>query len=235
MNIALDFDTLWYGVRSEYILAGGAGIYENPGLVGMVYVYSKGLEVLTLPLSDLASHSYLLFFTLWLAVMGLMMVYRIARLFMGREYSVLAAALCASLPAIMNMGISAKPDIITWLLQLIMIEYFFRYLISTGAGEDRNGKGSGRGNVTLLILSAGAYLLSLTMKPTSLIFSTAVFGMMGIYLIGWRRLSFRASLRHWASIILPGGGPRRNLGENHDDNRNACDLRFHLHFCEIRI
>ena len=91
------------------------------------------------------------------------------------EYSVLAAALCASLPAIMNMGISAKPDIITWLLQLIMIEYFFRYLISTGAGEDRNGKGSGRGNVTLLILSAGAYLLSLTMKPTSLIFSTAVF------------------------------------------------------------
>ena len=85
-----------------------------------------------------------------------------------------------------------------------MIEYFFRYLISTGAGEDRNGKGSGRGNVTLLILSAGAYLLSLTMKPTSLIFSTAVFGMMGIYLIGWRRLSFRASLRHWASIILPG-------------------------------
>ena len=49
MNIALDFDTLWYGVRSEYILAGGAGIYENPGLVGMVYVYSKGLEVLTLP------------------------------------------------------------------------------------------------------------------------------------------------------------------------------------------
>ena len=204
MNIALDFDTLWYGVRSEYILAGGAGIYENPGLVGMVYVYSKGLEVLTLPLSDLASHSYLLFFTLWLAVMGLMMVYRIARLFMGREYSVLAAALCASLPAIMNMGISAKPDIITWLLQLIMIEYFFRYLISTGAGEDRNGKGSGRGDVTLLILSVGAYLLSLTMKPTSLIFSTAVFGMMGIYLIGWRRLSFRASLRHWASTILPG-------------------------------
>ncbi|MFR6332782.1 MAG: hypothetical protein ACLUOI_31080 [Eisenbergiella sp.] len=46
--------------------------------------------------------------------------------------------------------------------------------------------------------------MSLTMKPTSLIFSTAVFGMMGIYLIGWRRLSFRASLRHWASIILPG-------------------------------
>ena len=71
LNIALDFDTLWYGVRSQYIVAGGTGLYENPGLVGMVYVYSKGFEVLTLPLCDLASHSYLTFFNLWLAVLGI--------------------------------------------------------------------------------------------------------------------------------------------------------------------
>ena len=44
-------------------MAGGTGLYENPGLVGMVYVYSKGFEVLTLPLCDLASHSYLTFLT----------------------------------------------------------------------------------------------------------------------------------------------------------------------------
>ncbi len=37
----------------------------------MVYVYSKGFEVLTLPLCDLASHSYLTFFNLWLAVLGI--------------------------------------------------------------------------------------------------------------------------------------------------------------------
>lgn len=200
MNIALDFDTLWYGVRSEYILAGGGGIYENPGLVGMVYVYSKGLEVLTLPLADLASHSYLLFFTLWLSALGLTVVYRIARLFMRREYAVLAAALCASLPGIMNMGISAKPDIITWLLQLIILEYFFRYVMST----QKHGADSRRGNVSLLLLAAGAYLLSLTMKPTSLVFSTAVFGMMGLYLIFSKRLSFKAPVRHWAALVLPG-------------------------------
>lgn len=200
MNIALDFDTLWYGVRSEYILAGGGGIYENPGLVGMVYVYSKGLEVLTLPLADLASHSYLLFFTLWLSVLGLTVVYRIARLFMRREYAVLAAALCASLPGIMNMGISAKPDIITWLLQLIILEYFFRYVMST----QKHGADSRRGNVSLLLLAGGAYLLSLTMKPTSLVFSTAVFGMMGLYLIFSKRLSFKAPVRHWAALVLPG-------------------------------
>lgn len=209
MNIALDFDTLWYGVRSEYILAGGGGIYENPGLVGMVYVYSKGLEVLTLPLADLASHSYLMFFTLWLAVMGLWQVYRIGRLFMGHKYAVLAAALAASLPGIMNMGISAKPDIITWLLQLMIAEYFFRYVLSTeerreGAGVTGLPKRGRGGDVSCLILSAGAYLLSLTMKPTSLVFSTAMFGMMGFYLIFSGRLSFRAPLLHWASLFLPG-------------------------------
>lgn len=218
MNIALDFDTLWYGVRSEYILAGGGGIYENPGLVGMVYVYSKGLEVLTLPLADLASHSYLLFFTLWLSVMGLTVVYRIARLFMKREYGVLSAALCASLPGIMNMGISAKPDIITWLLQLIILEYFFRYVVSTQkhsaeifhGAEISNGADIAsdtdisKGNVPLLLLAAGAYLLSLTMKPTSLVFSTAVFGMMGLYLIFSKRLSFKAPVRQWAALVLPG-------------------------------
>lgn len=226
MNIALDFDTLWYGVRSEYILAGGGGIYENPGMVGMVYVYSKGLEVLTLPLADLASHSYLLFFTLWLTVMGLTVVYRIALLFMRREYAVLAAALCASLPGIMNMGISAKPDIITWLLQLIILEYFFRYAVSTqkhsadadisngmdvpngtdvsDSADITNGTDISKGNVPLLLLAAGAYLLSLTMKPTSLVFSTAIFGMMGLYLIFSKRLSFKAPARRWAVLFLPG-------------------------------
>lgn len=218
MNIALDFDTLWYGVRSEYILAGGGGIYENPGLVGMAYVYSKGLEVLTLPLADLASHSYLLFFTLWLSVIGLTVVYRIARLFMKREYAVLAAALCASLPGIMNMGISAKPDIITWLLQLIILEYFFRYVVSTqkhsaeifNGADISNGADIAsdtdisKGNVPLLLLAAGDYLLSLTMKPTSLVFSTAVFGMMGLYLIFSKRLSLKAPVRHWAALVLPG-------------------------------
>lgn len=209
MNIALDFDTLWYGVRSEYILAAGNGIYDNPGLVGMVYVYSKGLEVLTLPLADLASHSYLLFFTLWLAVMGLKQVYRIARLFMDRSSGLLAAVLTASLPGIMNMGISAKPDVITWLLQLTITEYFFRYVLSTERmreGDKSTGQAGarGKGNTSLLILAAGAYLLSLTMKPTSLIFSTAIFGMMGLYLIFTRRLSFRAPVRHWGSLLLPG-------------------------------
>lgn len=210
MNIALDFDTLWYGVRSQYILAGGGGIYDNPGLVGMVYVYSKGLEVLTLPLCDLASYSYLLFFNLWMGALGLVVLRRIAGLFMERPFGVLACVLAAGVPGIMNMGISAKPDMITWLLQLIMVEFFFRYVKSlpptasgmTSPSSDAESR-RGRSPVWLLILTVGAYLFSLTMKPTSLVFSTAVFGMMGIYLLVFRRLRLAAPLRQWAALLFP--------------------------------
>lgn len=87
----------------------------------------------------------------------------IARLFMETStVSVLAAALCAS-PAfqIMNMGNFCKPDINPWLLQLIMIEYFFRHLISTGAGEDRKlVKGSGRKSNALILSAEHIFCLS---------------------------------------------------------------------------
>lgn len=187
MNIALDFDTLWYGVRSEYIVAGGSGLYENPGLVGMVYVYSKGWEVLTLPLCDLASHSYLLFFNLWLAALGTSAMVWNAGLLGGSR--ILAAVLTVSVPGIMNMAVSAKTDIITWLLQLIMMGCFFTFV-------------SGKRNAVLCLCgAAGAYGLSLTMKPTSLVFSTAVFGMMVLFLI-W--MAWRGGVRR--SGAMPGKG-----------------------------
>lgn len=185
LNIALDFDTLWYGVRSQYIVAGGTGLYENPGLVGMVYVYSKGFEVLTLPLCDLASHSYLTFFNLWLAVLGIgAMVWNAVLLTGNRKQEtekkltyhsvlpgIIAAVLTVSVPGIMNMALTAKADLITWLLQLIMLGCFFQYIHVY------------ENHWIFLSGAAGSYFLTLTMKPTSLVFSTAVFGMMGLYLL----------------------------------------------------
>ena len=196
MNITLDYDTLWYGVRSEYILDSGKGIYENPGLVGMAYVYPKGLETLLLPLSNLASHSYLLFFNIWAAVLGLLTVYKIAGFYMGRNFALLSAALVSAVPGVMNMTVSAKSDIITWLLQLIMIYCFLCYVKE--AEESRK-----KGRTVFLIMAAGTYLLSLTMKPTSVVFSTAVFGMAGLYVIFSGILSLRGPLRHWLLLLPP--------------------------------
>ena len=214
LNIALDFDTLWYGVRSQYIVAGGTGLYENPGLVGMVYVYSKGFEVLTLPLCDLASHSYLTFFNLWLAVLGIgAMVWNAVLLTGNRKQEtekkltyhsvlpgIMAAVLTVSVPGIMNMALTAKADLITWLLQLIMLGCFFQYI---HVYENHWISLSG---------AAGSYFLSLTMKPTSLVFSTAVFGMMGVYLLwfwfherGAAAELFHRMVRLIVSLCLPFG------------------------------
>ena len=214
LNIALDFDTLWYGVRSQYIVAGGTGLYENPGLVGMVYVYSKGFEVLTLPLCDLASHSYLTFFNLWLAVLGIgAMVWNAKLLTSNRKQEtgkkltyrsvlpgIMAAVLTVSVPGIMNMALTAKADLITWLLQLIMLGCFFQYIHVY------------ENHWIFLSGAAGSYFLSLTMKPTSLVFSTAVFGMMGLYLLwfwfherGAAADLFHHMVRLIVSLCLPFG------------------------------
>lgn len=191
MNNSLDFDTLWYGVRSEYVLNNGNGIYENPGMVGMAYVYAKGLETLALSLSDLASHSYLLALNLWMAVAGLAGIYRLAGLFMNRMWAFTAAALASCIPGIMNMAISAKPDVITWTLQIFMVYYMACYI------KERK--------FALLAMSGGAYLLSLTMKSTALVFSTAIFGMSGLYLLGRRILSLKAPWRQWLLMAAPLG------------------------------
>ena len=221
LNIALDFDTLWYGVRSQYIVAGGTGLYENPGLVGMVYVYSKGFEVLTLPLCDLASHSYLTFFNLWLAVLGIgAMVWNAVMLTGDRKRGkesreagtekkltyrsvlpgIMAAVLTVSVPGIMNMALTAKADLITWLLQLIMLGCFFQYIHVY------------ENHWIFLSGAAGSYFLTLTMKPTSLVFSTAVFGMMGLYLLwfwfherGAAADLFHHMVRLIGSLCLPFG------------------------------
>ena len=172
LNIAVDFDSLWYGVRSRYILDNGHGIYENLGTIGIVYTYSKGFEVLTLPLSQLPSYSFLTSVNLWLSLGVLFLGYQIGRIYMKRDQAIFLAALLSGVPGIMNMAVTAKSDTITLLVQEIMVYYLLCYI---KAGQ-RSWRYLGYGTA--------AYFFSLTLKPTALIFSTAVFGMGFLYLLG---------------------------------------------------
>lgn len=175
MNTALDFDSLWYGIRSRYVLDNGNGIYENMGTIGIVYTYSKGWEVMTLPLANLPSYSFLLSFNLWLAAGVLFMAYRIARFYMGKNHAVLFAALLSGVPGIMNMAITTKTDIATLLFQEIMICCLLNYL--------KKGKREWR----YLLYGFASFFMTWTLKPTALVFSTAVLGMTVLFLL-WKRL-----------------------------------------------
>ena len=117
MNVALDYDSLHYGLRSPYILDNGRGIYENLGSVNVVYTYSKGLEVLALPLSGLPSYGFVLAFTIWQTVGVLVMGYRLAAAIGGRKRGLFAACVMALTPGILNMSVTAKSDILCFSVQ----------------------------------------------------------------------------------------------------------------------
>lgn len=175
MNLAVDFDSIWYGVRSHVMLNSGTGIYENLGTLGVVYTYSKGWEVLTLPLAGLPSYSFLIAFNLWVAVLMLLTAYDTAESWLTPESALWVPFLLAAIPGIINMAVTAKADLLTLFYQILLIQGILRFLKERQADE--------------LILGLAAGGVSLTLKPTALVFSSAVVGIAVLWLL-WDRYNW---------------------------------------------
>ncbi len=169
LNLTVDFDSLWYGVRSHVMLDSGRGIYENLGTLGVVYTYPKGWEVLSLPLAGLPSYCFSTAMNLWVSGLALLALYETATIIMDRERALWVPFLAASVPGIMNMADTAKADMMTFFCQILMIQAVLQY----EKKKDSN----------LLIMGLAAGLVSLTMKPTAVVFSTAIVGLAVLYLL----------------------------------------------------
>lgn len=181
MNIAIDYDSIRYGLRSMYVLDNGRGIYESLGFVNDVYFYPKGFEILTLPLNIPVSHGFILAFT-WLVCIGvLFLIYEIVRMCSNRLMGVLACVLASAMPAIMNMSVSAKTDIVTLFFQLLAICDIVRLLNETKKEHA----------TTKLMWAGSGIAFTLMLKPTSVYFSGALFLAMLIFLLWQRRLVIR--------------------------------------------
>lgn len=191
LNIELDYDSLHYGLRSAYVLDSGRGIYENLGMINLVYTYSKGLEVLVLPLSGTPTYGFVLAFSLWCAVAVLALGFSIVKRGKGLPGGLFAAAVLSSVPGIMNMAATAKSDIITLLHQLII----YNFLCRAFEKKDRT---------PWLLMAVGTYLLTLVYKPTALVFSTALGGVALICLIAMGRFTL-GDKRGWLLLFLPAG------------------------------
>lgn len=199
MNIELDYDSLHYGLRSAYVLDNGKGIYENLGMINLVYTYSKGLEVLVLPLSGTPTYGFVLAFSLWCTAGILLLAADIVGRYRGQAKGILAAAVLAAIPGIMNMAATAKSDNITLLHQLIIYD-FICFALCDGRQGERSGFD---GTIPWLLMAVGTYLLTLVYKPTALVFSTALGGVALLVLIFTRRLSF-GGRGGWRLLLLPG-------------------------------
>lgn len=189
MNLTIDFDSIWYGLRTPFVLNNGNGIYENLGKIGIVYTYSKGFEVLTMPLSGLPSFGFVLAFNVWITILVIATSYQIGRKYMNVTFSVMFSFLISMTPGIMNMSTTAKSDSLTVWIQLVMI-YCLIGFVERVQSDD-------------FIYSFSALLLSWVLKPTSLVFSTAIFGSSIVYLIFRRIWCKFPSRREILFLLLP--------------------------------
>ncbi len=164
MNIAIDYDSIRYGLRSLYVLDNGRGIYERLGFVNDVYYYPKGFEILTLPLNIPDSYGFVLAVS-WLFCIGvLLLVYEIVRMCSHRLSGILAVMIASAIPAIMNMSISAKTDIFTLFFQLLAICDIVRLLTSD---NERN-------STKQISWAMASLAFTFMLKPTSVYFSGGV-------------------------------------------------------------
>ena len=125
-NVALDYDSLRYGLRSAYVLF-PEGFFSAHGQINSVYSYPKGLELLTYPLNYLPGYGFLLSFSLWTylalaLVFGLLLFH-----FQKNRKKLYLGILCFFLlSSVGNMSLTMKTDLFTLLLQLSALYFFLK-------------------------------------------------------------------------------------------------------------
>ena len=110
---------------------------------------------------------------LWMGALTLFAAYETARLCLKPRLALWLPFLMVSVPGIMNMADTAKPDMVTLFCQLLMIQGVLRFT------EER------RTGWLAAALAAGG--VSLIMKPTAVVFSTAVAGISVLWLLARRK------------------------------------------------
>ena len=136
LNLAIDYDSIRYGLRSDVLLTNGmgiAGFFTNTGLVNSVYVYPKGFELLTRPMYFGGTYGYVLCCNIWILIAVLFLTGAAAgRAAHSAEAEVFAAMMASLVPGITNMAVTAKSDLATLLCQLIFV-----YCVSAAAAKEQ--------------------------------------------------------------------------------------------------
>ena len=150
-NVALDYDSLRYGLRSAYVLF-PEGFFSAHGQINSVYSYPKGLELLTYPLDYLPGYGFLLSFSLW-TYLALALVFGLLLFHFQKNRKKLYIGILSFflLSSVGNMSLTMKTDLFTLLLQLSALYFFLK------------GK---------KLQSCFLLFFSYSFKPTAVVFST---------------------------------------------------------------
>jgi hypothetical protein len=119
-NVVYGYDSLWYGLRGEYVLDPGHSVFEPLGLVSPVHYFPKLYEVFLLPVSALGDSSVIGGMSICVLVLILIVCARIAdRIGLDPAARLPVLALIATLPALAATAIEPKPDAIATLFVLV--------------------------------------------------------------------------------------------------------------------
>jgi hypothetical protein len=128
-NVAFGYDSFWYGLRGERVLVATGSAFDALGLVSPVFYYPKLYELFLVPVSALGDTSVITGVTVGLFGFALLACNELLRELGVRERAARLACVggCATLPAIANVAIMAKPDLPAALLLLVGAVYGIRH------------------------------------------------------------------------------------------------------------
>ncbi len=130
-NTAQDYDSLWYGLRSQYVLVGQNSFYDDLGYFSFVYYYPKFFEFLLLPISNLGDYSFIPSANIVIFFMSLLVIYYSLQKNvkgMDRKTKFILLALIAAIPAFANISATAKGDILGFYLVLCAFVFIQEYI-----------------------------------------------------------------------------------------------------------
>ncbi|MBP1934769.1 hypothetical protein [Ammoniphilus resinae] len=157
---SIDYDSVWYGLRPELVLIGENSFYDSLGLVQFVHYYPKLYELFLVPVSNLGDYSFIYAVTTLFLCLLFCLIYSFALLFTRTKFeAIFITLLIGSLPAIVNMGSTAKTDLFTTFFTLLAAYYFVKWI------KDRN---------ISILYGTIASILSFGGKVTSFIFTPLV-------------------------------------------------------------
>lgn len=174
-NVTVYHDSLWYSFRGDLVLAPeGGDFFRSLGLVSQVHYYPKLLEILTLPLSGLGDFSFILAFSVGtFAILALVLYLLGRRLGLERPAAMLGAALAGTLPAVANIPLTGKPDLLAAVMLSLCALYSWDFLR--------------RREAEAAYLAVAAVLLSFAAKVTSLAYGGLLILGVGAVALGARR------------------------------------------------
>ena len=169
-NSAFDYDSLWYGLRPEFVLVGNTSFYNNLGFLTYVYYYPKFFELFMLPISNLNDYSFIICENILLYSFSIFVIYKyISKKENNNIFNVLLLANIAVIPAFANIAATAKGDILGFLFIYIAFILFENYKETKKAND--------------IVLSIICLALCTTTRLTCILWGGVLFLCEFVYLI----------------------------------------------------